>query len=97
MFCKKAFLKIFSEIPVRRSLSNNVKSFHGVRLATLLKKDSLTGVSDQAVCWTEYGEIQSIESNCGKYGPGKTLYLETFHAEFCIIIYSFDCQFSLNY
>ena len=35
----KNFLKIHREIPVRRSLSNNVKSFHGVRLATLLKKD----------------------------------------------------------
>ena len=46
----KNFLKIHREIPVRRSLSNNVKSFHGVRLATLLKKDPLTGVWDQAVC-----------------------------------------------
>ena len=40
----KSFLKIYKEIPVRRSLSNNVKSFHGVRLATLLKKDPLTRV-----------------------------------------------------
>ena len=40
----KNFLKIHREIPVRQSLSNNVKSFHGVRLATLLKKDPLTGV-----------------------------------------------------
>ena len=40
----KNFLKIHREIPVRRSLSNNVKNFHGVRLATLLKKDPLTGV-----------------------------------------------------
>ena len=46
----KNVLKIHREIPVRRSLSNNVKSFHGVRLATLLKKDPLTGVWDQAVC-----------------------------------------------
>ena len=46
----KNFLKIDREIPVRRSLSNNVKSFLGVRLATLLKKDPLTGVWDQAVC-----------------------------------------------
>ena len=40
----KNFLKIHREIPVRRSLSNNVKNFHGARLATLLKKDPLTGV-----------------------------------------------------
>ena len=40
----KNFLKIHREIPVRRSLSNNVKRFHGVRPATLLKKDPLTGV-----------------------------------------------------
>ena len=40
----KNFLKIRSEIPVPRSLSNNAKSFHGVRLATLLKKDPLTSV-----------------------------------------------------
>ena len=40
----KTFLKIHREIPVRRSLSNNAKSFHGVRLAALLKKDPLTGV-----------------------------------------------------
>ena len=40
----KNFLKIHREIPVRESLSNNAKSFHGVRLATLLKKDPLTGV-----------------------------------------------------
>ena len=40
----KNLLKIHREIPVRRSLSNNVKSFQGVRLATLLKKDPLTGV-----------------------------------------------------
>ena len=39
----KNAVKIHREIPVRRSLSNN-ESFHGVRLATLLKKDSLTGV-----------------------------------------------------
>ena len=40
----KNFLKIHREIPVRWPLSNNVKSFHRVRLATLLKKDPLTGV-----------------------------------------------------
>ena len=40
----KNFLKIHRELPVRQSLSNNVKSFVGVRLATLLKKDPLTGV-----------------------------------------------------
>ena len=39
----KNFLKIHREAPVRRSLSNNAKSFHGVRFATLLKKDPLTG------------------------------------------------------
>ena len=37
----KNFLNIQREIPV--FFSNNVKSFHGVRLATLLKKDPLTG------------------------------------------------------
>ena len=40
----KNFLKIHREIPVRWSLSNNVKSFQGVRLATLLKKDPFTGL-----------------------------------------------------
>ena len=40
----KNFLKIHKEIPVQRFLSNNAKSFHGVRLETLLKKDPLTGV-----------------------------------------------------
>ena len=40
----KTFLKIHREIPVRQSLSNNVESFHGVRLASLLKKDPFTGV-----------------------------------------------------
>ena len=34
----KRFLKIHKEIPVRWSLSNNVKSFHSARFATLLKK-----------------------------------------------------------
>ena len=38
----KNFLKIHREIPVRRSFSNSAKVFHGVRLATLLKKDPLT-------------------------------------------------------
>ena len=42
----KNFLKIYREIPVRWCLSNNVKSFQGVRLATLLKKDPLTGLWD---------------------------------------------------
>ena len=45
----KNFLKIHREIPVRRSLSNNVKSFHGVRLATLLKKDSDQAVSGYTI------------------------------------------------
>ena len=40
----KKFLKIHREIPVRLSLSNNVKCFHDVRLATLSNKDRLTGV-----------------------------------------------------
>ena len=40
----KNFFKIHREIPVRWSLYNNVKSFHGVRHAILLKKDPLTGV-----------------------------------------------------
>ena len=40
----KYFLKIYREIPVRWCLSNNVKNFQGVRLATLLKKDPLTGL-----------------------------------------------------
>ena len=46
----KNFLKIHREIPMQRSLSDNAKSFHGVSLATLLKKDPLTGILDQAVC-----------------------------------------------
>ena len=27
---------------------------------------------------------ETLSPNAGKYGPGKTLYLETFHAAFCI-------------
>ena len=42
---------------------------------------------------TERYEVFS--ANAGKYRPVKTLYLQTFHAVFCIIIYSFACQFSL--
>ena len=38
-----------------------------------------------------------LSPNAGKYGPGKMPFLKTFHAAFCIIIYSFACQFSLNY
>ena len=30
-----------------------------------------------------------LSPNVGKYGPGKTPYLEAFHAVFCIIMYSF--------
>ena len=44
------FFKIHREIPVRQSFSNTVKSLQDVRLATLLKKDPLTGVSGLAVC-----------------------------------------------
>ena len=44
---------------------------------------------------TERYEV--LNPNAGKYGPGKSPYLETFHAEFRIIIYSFACQFSLKY
>ena len=40
----------FTEKYLCESLSNTVKSFHAVRLATFLKKDPLTGVSEQAVC-----------------------------------------------
>ena len=40
----------FTEKYLCESLSNTVKSFHAVRLATFLKKDLLTGVSEQAVC-----------------------------------------------
>ena len=41
--------------------------------------------------------VSVFSPNAGKYGPGKTSCLETFHAVFCIIIYSFICQFSLQY
>ena len=44
---------------------------------------------------TERYEV--LSPNAGKYGPGKTPYLETFDVAFFIIIYSFACQFSLNY
>ena len=40
----------FTEKCLCESLSNTVKSFHAARLATFLKKDPLTGVSEQAVC-----------------------------------------------
>ena len=38
------FFKIHRETPVRQSLSNTVKSLQAVGLATLLKKDPLTGI-----------------------------------------------------
>ena len=34
----KNFLKIHRKIPVRQSLSNNVKSFHGVTLTIFIKE-----------------------------------------------------------
>ena len=37
------------DTPVRKTLSNTVKSIQAVRPATLLKKDPLTGVSELAV------------------------------------------------
>ena len=43
VFCKKVFLKIqknHREIPVLKSLSNTVKDFQVVRIATLLKGDA---------------------------------------------------------
>ena len=43
-------LSKFTEKYLCGSLSNTAKSFHAVRLATFLKKDPLTGVSEQAVC-----------------------------------------------
>ena len=39
----------FTEKYLCESLSNTVKSFHAVRLATFLNEDLLTGVSEQAV------------------------------------------------
>ena len=30
--------------------------------------------------WTQYFVSLRIQSNCGKYGPEKTSYLDTFHA-----------------
>ena len=42
----KNLLKITEKYPWE-SLCNTVKSFHAVRLATVLKKDPLTGVSEQ--------------------------------------------------
>ena len=54
---QKSFPESFSEseIPVVGSFSNIVKGLQGVRLATLLKRDSLTDVSESAVrrCSTE--------------------------------------------
>ena len=41
--------KIYTEIPVPESLSNIVKCLQGVRLATLLKRDPRTGVSEPDV------------------------------------------------
>ena len=45
----KKFHKIHKEIPVPQSLSNTVKDFQAVRLATLLKRDPRTGVSEPVV------------------------------------------------
>ena len=53
MSCKKCFPKNFSkftEITVRQSLSNTVKILQAMKLATLLKKDSVLGVSELGVC-----------------------------------------------
>ena len=52
MFGKKVFLKfhkIHREIPVLQSLSNTVKDLQAARLATLLKRDPRTGVSEPVV------------------------------------------------
>ena len=46
----KIFTKIHREIPVLESLSNTVKCFQAVRLATLLRRDPGTGASEPAVC-----------------------------------------------
>ena len=40
----KKFDKIHRKIPVWQSLSNTVKRFHAVRLATFLKTDPITGL-----------------------------------------------------
>ena len=40
--------------------------------------------------------LSIFSQNAGKYGPEKSPYLDTFHAVFCITIYSFVCQFSLH-
>ena len=50
---QNSFPKNFSKFTEKHlcdSLLHTVKSFHAVRLATFLKKDLLTGVSEQAVC-----------------------------------------------
>ena len=52
MFCKKVFLKIHKihrEIPVPQSPSNIVKDLWAVRLATLLKRDPCTCVSEPVI------------------------------------------------
>ena len=41
--------KIRRHVPVLESLSNIVKGFQGVRLAALLKRDPLTGISEPVV------------------------------------------------
>ena len=43
------FFKIQRETPVCQSLSNTVRSFHAIRLATFLKEDLLTGVLESSL------------------------------------------------
>ena len=53
MFYNKEFQKISQihrEIPVRQSLSKAIKNLQAVRLASLLKRNLKTGVSDQLFC-----------------------------------------------
>ena len=50
---QKSFPKNFSKFTEKylcEYLSNTVKSFHAVNLATFLKKDQLTEVSEEAIC-----------------------------------------------
>ena len=45
----RKFLKTYRKTPVLESLFNNATGLQAVRLATLLKTDSSTGVSETAV------------------------------------------------
>ena len=65
----KNFLKIHREIPVRRSLSNNVKSFHGVRACNFIKESPPHWCFRSSRLWIYYkiGVLEKFRKFKGKH------------------------------